>query len=89
MYAVRMLTERLQILIDREQRRRLEDEARRSGVSVGAVVREAIDARVGAAAIEQRMRAVEAIKRLQGTYLAPEELDEIIGEERLRAAHAE
>ena len=83
---MRMLTERLQILVDPEQRRRLEDEARRSGVSVGALVREAIDARVGAAAVEERLHAVEAIRALSGSDLTPEEIDEIIGEERLQAA---
>lgn len=81
-----MLTERLQILVDREQRRRLEEEARRAGVSVGALVREAIDARVGVGTVEARLRAVEAIKALSGSSLTPEELDEILGEERLQAA---
>lgn len=80
-----MLTERLQILVDREQRRRLEEEARRSGRSVGAIVREAIDARVGARRVEERLRAVEAITNLDGVYLPPDELEELIDEERLRA----
>lgn len=38
-----MLTERLQVLINREQRERLERVARDRGASVGTVVREAID----------------------------------------------
>jgi hypothetical protein len=38
-----MLTERLQVLIDTEQRRRLEAEAARRGTSVATLVREAID----------------------------------------------
>lgn len=38
-----MFTERLQILVDRDRRRRLEDEAAARGTSVGALVREAID----------------------------------------------
>lgn len=38
-----MLTERLQILVDPERRRRLEAEATARGTSVGALVREAID----------------------------------------------
>lgn len=38
-----MLTERLQILLDGDRRRRLEHEANARGVSVGALVRDAID----------------------------------------------
>ncbi len=38
-----MLKERPQVLIDHEQRQRLEQEARRRGTSVGHLVREAID----------------------------------------------
>ena len=81
-----MLSERLQILVSREQRRRLEEEARRTGASVGALVREAIEARVGAAAVGERLEAVAAISALSGTYLPPDELDAIIGDERLQAA---
>ncbi len=85
-YAMHMLTERLQILIGREQRLRLEEEARRTGVSMGALVREAIDARVGVAPVDERLRAVAAIEALAGTFLPPDELDRILGEERLQAA---
>ena len=38
-----MLSERLQVLVDPERRRRLEQEAAARGTSVGALVREAID----------------------------------------------
>jgi hypothetical protein len=38
-----MLKERLQVLIDRDQRQRLEQESQRRGTSVGRLVREAID----------------------------------------------
>lgn len=38
-----MFSERLQVLIDRGQRERLERESRRRGTSVGRLVREAID----------------------------------------------
>ncbi|HXH59222.1 MAG TPA: CopG family transcriptional regulator [Iamia sp.] len=38
-----MLSERLQVLIDRDQRDRLEREAQRRGASVATLVREAID----------------------------------------------
>jgi predicted DNA-binding protein len=40
------LSERIPILVSPEQRERLEDVARREGKSVGAVVRDAIDAQV-------------------------------------------
>ena len=78
-----MLNERLQILVTREQRRRLEEEALRTESSVGALVREAIDARYGSAAAEERLQAVAAIAALDGVYLSQEELDAVIGDERL------
>lgn len=78
-----MLSERLQILVTPEQRRRLEDEARTRGASVGGVIREAIDARFGATSPEQRMRAAEEIAAMSGgTYLPPDELDRAVEEER-------
>ncbi len=41
---MRMLTERTQVLLSPEQRRRLERTAAERGVSLGALIREAIDA---------------------------------------------
>jgi hypothetical protein len=41
------LTHRLQVLVSPERFADLEAEARREGTSIGAVVREAIDARLG------------------------------------------
>jgi hypothetical protein len=78
-----MLSERLQILVTPEQRRRLEEEARRTESSVGALVRAAIDDHYGAAATEERLRAVSTIASLSGRYLPPDELDALLGEERL------
>ncbi len=40
-----MLSRRLQVLIDDDRYRRLEEEAQRTGASIGALVRHAIDAR--------------------------------------------
>jgi hypothetical protein len=78
-----MLNERLQLLITRDQRRRLEAEARRRRTSVGAVIRQAIDERLGGAAPEQRVRAVAEIRAMTGgRYLPPDALDRIVDEER-------
>jgi predicted transcriptional regulator len=77
-----MLSERLQILISSEQRRRLEDTAQQRGSSVAAVVREAIDASLGGPTREEHREALEAIAAMKGRYLTPEEIEEIIAEER-------
>lgn len=78
-----MLKARLQILVSTEQRRRLEAEAKRRGESVGAVVREAIDERLGGFTREDRRRALEAIKAMSGgRFLSPEKLERVIAEER-------
>jgi predicted DNA-binding protein len=78
-----MLNERLQILVSREQRRRLEAEARRRGASVASLIREAIDAQLGTVAREERLGAAEAIGRMDGgTFLPPEELDRVLEQER-------
>jgi predicted DNA-binding protein len=79
-----MLTERLQVLISPEQRRRLEAEAERRGTSVATVVREAIDTRLREPTREDRRKAVEAIKAMRGVYLPVEELEAIVDEERER-----
>ena len=77
-----MLKERLQILVSAEQRLRLEGEARLTGMSVGALVREAIDARFGAPTLPDRRRALAVITAMSGRYLAPEELEELVDAER-------
>lgn len=55
-----MLTERLQVLIEAEQRRRLEREAAARGTSVATLVREAIDLRFPPT-LPQRRDAADAI----------------------------
>lgn len=77
-----MLSERLQILVTPEQRRRLETEARERGASVGGLIREVIDANFGGASHEERQRALERIDSMEGDFLPPEELDRIADEER-------
>lgn len=77
-----MLKERMQILISSEQRRRLEQEARRRGTSVASVIRDAVDAQLGGATAEDRRAAVARIGALRGRSVSPEELNRIVEEER-------
>jgi predicted DNA-binding protein len=78
-----MITERVQILLTPQQRRRLEDEARRQARSVASLVREAIDARFGTMSRQERLAAVEAIAAMSGgRYLTPEEINRAVEEER-------
>lgn len=80
-----MFTERLQILVSKEQRQRLEREAKRRQSSVASVIRDAVEAELGGTSRQDRMQAVEAISHLRGTpYLPPEEL-----EREIDRAHAE
>jgi hypothetical protein len=73
---MRMYTERLQILVSKEQRRRLEREARRRRSSVASVIRDAVEAELGGTSREDRMSAVEAIAHLKGApHISPEELE--------------
>lgn len=80
-----MYSERIQLLISKEQRRRLEQEARRRGTSVASVVREAVDAQFGPFSREDRIRAAEEIRRMRkGRFLSPEEINRLVAEERER-----
>ncbi|MBK5220401.1 MAG: hypothetical protein JJE35_11545 [Thermoleophilia bacterium] len=70
-----MYSERLQILVSKEQRRRLEREAKRRGSSVASVIRDAVEVELGGISRERRLGAVAAISRLHGApHLPPEEL---------------
>lgn len=77
-----MLNERLQILVTKEQRRRLEAESRRRQTSVASLIRQAIDAHFGAVTQEDRLAALEGIRAMNGRFLAPEALDRLAEEER-------
>jgi len=78
-----MITERVQVLLRPEQRRRLEEEARRQGRSVASLVREAVDARFGTVDVQGRVAAVEAIAAMRGgRYLTPERINRAVQEER-------
>ena len=52
-----MMTERLQVLIGREQRERLEREAARRGTSIATLVREALDQAFPPMAMRRRAAA--------------------------------
>jgi hypothetical protein len=81
-----MLNERLQILITKQQRVRLEAEARQRNVSVGRLIREAIDATYGAITTQERLDSVEQIGQLSGgKFLTPDEIESVIAEERVAA----
>lgn len=82
-YAPLMYSERIQLLISPEQRRRLEQEAKRRGTSIAAVVRDAVDSTLGGPTREERMAAVERIRARHGApFLTPEELNRLVAEER-------
>ena len=78
-----MQKERLQILVEPEQRRRLDDAARQRGISVGAVIREAIDTSLRGPGRERRIRAVEEMRAAAGgPSPSVEEIHELLDEER-------
>ncbi|MDO8213773.1 hypothetical protein [Conexibacter sp. CPCC 206217] len=85
-YALHMLNERLQILVTSEQRRRLEREAQRRGVSVGSLIREAVDAHFGGVTVEDRRQALTVIAAMRGSFATPEELNRMVEDERDEAA---
>jgi hypothetical protein len=80
-----MYSERLQILVSPEQRKRWELEARRRGTSVAGLIRDAVDRDMGSLDREDRASAVEAIRAMRGRFLPPDELDHVVEEERARA----
>lgn len=81
-----MLERRLQLLLDQTRYDRVADEANRSGRSVAAVIREAIDMRFPQADLDDRARAAEEFLALatEGEGEGPEELkrayeDDLVG----------
>lgn len=85
-YCMCMLTERLQILLDGERRRRLEHEAAARGVSVAALIRDAIDL-VYPSTADERQRAAALVLGADAMDVpAPDgmrtELDELRGRRR-------
>jgi hypothetical protein len=81
-----MLTERVQILLDGDRRRRLEHEAHARGTSVAALIREAIDL-VYPSTSDERRHAAHALLEAEPMDVAgPDELraelDELRGHRR-------
>jgi len=79
-----MYSERLQILVTPEQRRMLEAEARRRGVSVAALIRDAVEEHLGVVDRATREEAVAGIREMRGTYVPPDELNRIVEEAHSR-----
>ena len=87
-YDVCMYSERMQILISKDQRRRLEAEAQRRGTSVASVIRDALERQLEVPTVEQRQAAWERLKAMRTAArsqptLTVDEIHELIHEERL------
>jgi len=77
-----MFNERLQILVRPDQRRRLENEARRRRTSVAALVREAVDAQFGTVSRQERLKAVADIRGMHAEFRSADELNHLVEQER-------
>ena len=79
-----MFDQRLQILVSREQRQRLERQARQRGISVSGLVREAVDQHVTRyASRESRIRAAQEIAAMSADVPTdPDELRRLIEQTR-------
>ena len=72
----------MQILVSTDQRRRLEQEARRRGTSVAHVIRDAVDAQLGTPTAADRRAALDEILAMRGgRFASPEELNRIVESE--------
>ena len=80
-----MFSERLQILVSPEQRKRWDAEAKRRGTSVAGLIRAAVDRDVSSLDRGDRASAVDRIRAMRGRFLPPDELDRLVEEERARA----
>ncbi|CAN5559057.1 hypothetical protein BH24ACT26_BH24ACT26_00130 [soil metagenome] len=73
-----MFSERLQILLTPQQRRHLQQEAKRRGISVTALIREAVNAHLAIVPQEDRGRAYRSIVARRTRFVAPDQLDELV-----------
>ena len=81
-----MYTERLQILLTKDQRARLEAEARSRRSSVAGVVREAVEAHLGGPSRDARVAAAERIGLMKGRRVSVADMHDLVSQER-DAAH--
>ena len=65
------LNHRLEIRIDDERMELLKDAARRKNRTVGAVIREAIDLHLKEETVSRRLKAVDALGRLEAPVSSP------------------
>lgn len=75
-----MYSERLQVLLSTEQRRLLDEESRRTGLSAAALIRDAIEARYGAAGAPERRAAVARMRQRTAPAPQPAELRDMLAE---------
>jgi hypothetical protein len=75
-----MYSERLQILLSPQQRRHLQEEAKRRGTSVSALIREAVSEHFGVVPEGDRETAYRSIVARRARYLGPDQLDEVVEE---------
>lgn len=80
-----MYSERLQILVTPEQRKRWDLEAKRRGTSVAGLIRDSVDRDLGSPDGVDRASAVDTIRAMRGRFLPPDELERLVEEERARS----
>lgn len=80
-----MYSERLQILVSPEQRKRWDLEAKRRGTSVAGLIRDSVDRDLGSPDGGDRGSAVDAIRAMRGRFLPPDEFERLVEEERARS----
>jgi hypothetical protein len=73
-----MYSERLQILLTSDQRRRLQQESKRRKTSVTALIREAVDEHFGAEPEGSKEQAYRSIVARRSRFVAPDKLDELM-----------
>lgn len=74
-----MHRKRVQILLTPDhRRRRLQQEAKRRGTSVAALVREAVDDHFGVVPKGSREQAFRSIVARRDRFVAPDKLDELV-----------
>lgn len=78
-----MFSERIDVRVSPEQRRRLHEEADRRRMSVAELVREAILSHLAQTPREDRLRALAAVRSMRGRFVAVDEMEGLIEDERV------